>query len=87
MYNEYCSEQFQLISPNKETEQINVRRKADRAKLSGSDCWECEKYYKNLSLSKDELQKRKNKCSRHRQKYERPITPEGILIMCFSSFL
>ncbi|XP_039313244.1 uncharacterized protein LOC113005939 [Solenopsis invicta] len=69
--------QSQFISPNKEREHINVRRKADRAKLSGSDCWECEKYYKNLSLSKDELQKRKNKCSRHRRKYERPITPEG----------
>lgn len=69
--------QSQFISPNKEREHINVRRKADRAKLSGLDCWECEKYYKNLSLSKDELQKRKNKCSRHRRKYERPITPEG----------
>ncbi|KAL6439432.1 hypothetical protein ACFW04_003931 [Cataglyphis niger] len=60
------------------SEQINMRCKADRAKLNGWDCWECEEYYKNLLLSKDELQKRKNQCSRHRHKYERPSTPEGI---------
>ncbi|KAL6439431.1 hypothetical protein ACFW04_003931 [Cataglyphis niger] len=59
------------------SEQINMRCKADRAKLNGWDCWECEEYYKNLLLSKDELQKRKNQCSRHRHKYERPSTPEG----------
>jgi len=38
-------------------------------------------YYENLSLSKEELQKRKNQCSRHRHKYERPRTPEGIVII------
>jgi len=59
------------------SEQFNMRYKADRAKLSGWDCWECKEYYKNLSLSKEELQKRKNQCSRHRNKYERPNTPEG----------
>ncbi|XP_025267231.1 putative uncharacterized protein DDB_G0274435 isoform X3 [Camponotus floridanus] len=71
-------QQFRLVIPikyNKEAEQIDIRRKADRAKLNGWDCWECEKYYKNLSLSKDKLQKRKNKCARH--KYERPKTPDG----------
>ncbi|XP_011688261.1 PREDICTED: DNA endonuclease RBBP8-like [Wasmannia auropunctata] len=52
-------------------------RKTDRAKLNGLDCWECRKYYQNLSLSKKELQKRMNQCSRHRYKYERPNTPEG----------
>lgn len=36
-------------------------------------------YYKALSLSEEELQKRKNQCSRHRHKYERPNTPEGII--------
>ncbi|XP_011875929.1 PREDICTED: DNA endonuclease RBBP8-like [Vollenhovia emeryi] len=59
------------------TEQLNMRCKADRAKLNGWDCWECKEYYENLSLSKEELQKRKNQCSRHRHKYERPNTPEG----------
>ncbi|XP_014479425.1 PREDICTED: uncharacterized protein LOC106746849 isoform X3 [Dinoponera quadriceps] len=59
------------------SERLNARSKADRAKLNGSDCWECEEYYKNLSLSKEELKKRKNQCSRHRHKYERPTTPEG----------
>ncbi|EFN86314.1 uncharacterized protein LOC105181519 [Harpegnathos saltator] len=59
------------------TEQLNMRCKADRAKLNGWSCWECKEYYQNLSLSKKELQKRKNQCSRHRQKYERPSTPEG----------
>ncbi|KMQ97876.1 retinoblastoma-binding protein 8 [Lasius niger] len=70
---------FDILSKRKEvvSEQLNMRCKADRAKLSGWDCWECEEYYKNLSLSKDELQKRKNQCSRHRHKYERPNTPEG----------
>lgn len=68
-----------ILSTRKEivSEQLNMRCKADRAKLNGWDCWECEKYYKNLSLSKDELQTRKNQCSRHRHKYERPNTPEG----------
>ncbi|XP_072765726.1 uncharacterized protein [Anoplolepis gracilipes] len=70
---------FDILPNRKEdiSEQINMRCKADRAKLNGWDCWECEEYYKNLSLSKDELQKRKNQCSRHRHKYERPYTPEG----------
>ncbi|KAL0103743.1 hypothetical protein PUN28_017781 [Cardiocondyla obscurior] len=58
--------------------QLNMRCKADRAKLKGSDCWECRKYYNELNLSEEELQKRKNLTSRHRHKYKRPITPEGI---------
>ncbi|KYN39165.1 DNA endonuclease RBBP8 [Trachymyrmex septentrionalis] len=59
------------------SEQLNMRCKADREKLNGLDCWECRKYYQNLSLSKEELKKRLNQCSRHRHKYERPSTPEG----------
>ncbi|XP_020282057.1 uncharacterized protein LOC109853902 [Pseudomyrmex gracilis] len=58
-------------------EQLNMRCKSDRAKLRGRDCWECEEYYKNLALPKEELQNRKNYCSRHRDKYERANTPEG----------
>ncbi|KAG5321902.1 CTIP endonuclease, partial [Pseudoatta argentina] len=59
------------------SKQLNMRCKADREKLNGLDCWECRKYYQNLSLSKEELKKRLNQCSRHRHKYERPNTPEG----------
>ncbi|XP_071576476.1 uncharacterized protein [Temnothorax nylanderi] len=59
------------------SEQVNMRCKSDRAKLKSWDCWECREYYNNLSLPKEELQKRKNQCSRHRYKYERPNTPEG----------
>ncbi|XP_071574353.1 uncharacterized protein [Temnothorax nylanderi] len=59
------------------SEQRNMRCKAERAKLNGWDCWECREYYKMLSLSKEDLQKRKNQCSRHRSKYERPNTPQG----------
>ncbi|XP_071649704.1 uncharacterized protein [Temnothorax longispinosus] len=57
--------------------QLNMRCKADRAKLNGWDCWECREYYKSSSLSKEEEQKRKNQCSRHQYKYERPNTPDG----------
>ncbi|XP_011860090.1 PREDICTED: DNA endonuclease RBBP8-like [Vollenhovia emeryi] len=67
-----------ILSSRKDiSKQLNMRCKADRAKLIGWDCWECREYYKNLSLSRENLRKRKNQCSRHRQKYERPNTPEG----------
>ncbi|XP_071575615.1 uncharacterized protein [Temnothorax nylanderi] len=67
-----------IWSKRKDTsQQLNMRRKADRAKLKGWDCWECREYYKSLSLSKEELEKRRNQSSRHRHKYERPNTPEG----------
>ncbi|EFN67890.1 Retinoblastoma-binding protein 8 [Camponotus floridanus] len=58
-------------------EQLNMRRKGDKAKIDGWDCWECKQYYKNLSLMGEELKKRKNQVSRHRHRYERPNTPEG----------
>ncbi|XP_071647033.1 uncharacterized protein [Temnothorax longispinosus] len=37
------------------SEQLNMRCKADRAKVNGQDCWECREYYNMLSLSKEEL--------------------------------
>ncbi|XP_024877683.1 DNA endonuclease RBBP8-like [Temnothorax curvispinosus] len=71
-------DKFNIWSKRKDiSEQRNIRCKAERAKLTGWDCWECREYYNNLSLSKENLQKRKNQCSRHRRKYERPNTPEG----------
>ncbi|XP_024875737.1 DNA endonuclease RBBP8-like [Temnothorax curvispinosus] len=59
------------------TKHLNIRCKADRAKLKGSDCWECREYYNNLGLPEEQLQKRKNQISRHRHKYKRPNTPPG----------
>ncbi|XP_039306333.1 DNA endonuclease RBBP8-like isoform X2 [Solenopsis invicta] len=71
-------EKFNVRSNRKDvSKQLNMRCKADRAKLKGSDCWECREYYQILKLSKEELQKRKNQCSRHRDRFERPKTPEG----------
>ncbi|KYN02306.1 PREDICTED: uncharacterized protein LOC108774356 [Cyphomyrmex costatus] len=73
------SNKFNVFSKRKAdvSKQLNMRCKADRERLNGLDCWECKKYYQNLSLSKEEFQKRLNQCSRHRHKYERPNTPEG----------
>ncbi|XP_036141254.1 uncharacterized protein LOC105829668 isoform X2 [Monomorium pharaonis] len=59
---------------NKRLKQCRLNIKADR--VNGWDCWECRNYYNNLLLSKEELQKRKNQCSRHRHKHKRPNTPE-----------
>ncbi|TGZ49354.1 hypothetical protein DBV15_12305, partial [Temnothorax longispinosus] len=73
-------DKFNVWSKRKNiSKQFNMQYKGDRAKLNGQDCWECREYYKSLSFSKEELQKRKNQCSRHRHKYERPNTPEGIV--------
>ncbi|XP_039306826.1 protein PFC0760c-like isoform X2 [Solenopsis invicta] len=70
-------EKFNVRSKRKDvSKQLNMRCKADRAKLKGSDCWECREYYQTLKLSKEKLQKRKNQCSRHRDRFERPKTPE-----------
>ncbi|XP_071650154.1 DNA endonuclease RBBP8-like [Temnothorax longispinosus] len=59
------------------TKHLNIRCKADRAKLKGSDCCECREYYNKLGLPEEQLQKRKNQISRHRHKYKRPNTPPG----------
>ncbi|XP_033327190.2 uncharacterized protein LOC117220878 [Megalopta genalis] len=54
-----------------------TRNKAERAKMAGSTCWECEKYYGNLGLSKEEMKTRQKQCSRHRINKEKPRSPEG----------
>lgn len=55
-----------------------VRKRTERAKLAGWDCWECKKYYEGMGLNEEEIQMRKNQCSRHRAKCnERYNTPEG----------
>ncbi|XP_012281200.1 uncharacterized protein LOC105700148 [Orussus abietinus] len=65
-----------------------VRNKAERAKLAGNSCWECEKYYNDMGLDPDELQARKNQCSRHREKFqERCNTPTDFWNPVFSDTL
>ncbi|XP_043276017.1 DNA endonuclease RBBP8-like [Venturia canescens] len=54
------------------------RNVAKKNKLRGWDCAQCEKYYANLDLSDIEIQKRKDKCSRHRSNFNpRYSTPPG----------
>lgn len=55
-----------------------VRGKNERAKLKGWACKDCQLYYENMDLTEEEMQKRMNKCSRHRSKFnERYNTPPG----------
>uniref|UniRef100_T1JFB5 DNA endonuclease activator Ctp1 C-terminal domain-containing protein n=1 Tax=Strigamia maritima TaxID=126957 RepID=T1JFB5_STRMM len=67
------------------TEKINVgfkfhaevtRNREDRAKLDGFGCHQCKEYYGNLNLTEEELKKRMNNCSRHRDNHVPSNTPE-----------
>ncbi|BFZ08371.1 hypothetical protein BsWGS_11410 [Bradybaena similaris] len=53
-----------------------VRKKSERSKLEGFSCKQCYEYYKNSGLSEEALQQKKNECSRHRERYRAPDTPE-----------
>uniref|UniRef100_A0A0B6YB58 DNA endonuclease activator Ctp1 C-terminal domain-containing protein n=1 Tax=Arion vulgaris TaxID=1028688 RepID=A0A0B6YB58_9EUPU len=53
-----------------------VRKKSERNKLEGFSCKQCYEYYKNCGLSEDALKIKKNECSRHRERYRAPETPE-----------
>jgi len=56
-----------------------VRSKEDRKQLYGFDCRECEEYYKQKleeGLTKDQIMKVLNNCSRHRGYFKPPLTPE-----------
>ena len=56
-----------------------VRKKEERKKLYGFDCRECQEYYQQKleeGLSKDQIMKILNKCSRHRGLFKPPLTPE-----------
>ena len=57
-----------------------VRKKADREKLQGFDCKECEAYYANANFSTNQLEELIQKCSRHRaqQKPTSSDTPKNI---------
>ncbi|XP_044271266.1 DNA endonuclease RBBP8-like [Tribolium madens] len=68
-------------SPEVAFEEV-VRGKA-RKKLKGWSCHECRDYYEVLNLPPDELEKRKNECSRHRRKFQRNETYEGFWDLTF----
>ncbi|XP_046744665.1 uncharacterized protein LOC124410387 [Diprion similis] len=53
-------------SPTYAYKRSPVRKKAERARLNGWDCLQCQEYYKATGLTGEELQMRKNQCSRHR---------------------
>jgi DNA endonuclease RBBP8 len=61
------------------------RKKEERLRLPGQICNFCEKYYSTLNLSKQQLQERLNICSRHREKYARPKSPEHLWEIDFPS--
>ena len=44
----------------------SVRTKEERQNLVGFSCDDCKGYYRHLNLSTEELQKMKQKCSKHR---------------------
>lgn len=51
------------------------KRREDRKKVPGKCCFSCEKYYQSLNLPAEELEKKLNNVSRHRE-FPRPSTPE-----------
>jgi len=56
-----------------------VRTKEARKQLYGFDCRECEEYYHmklEEGLTKDQIMKVLNKCSKHRGYFKPPLTPE-----------
>ncbi|KAK6292774.1 hypothetical protein J4Q44_G00362750 [Coregonus suidteri] len=60
-----------------------VRKKAERRKLKGHTCKECEIYY--ADLPKEERVKKLSACSRHRFRYIPPSTPENFWEVGFPS--
>uniref|UniRef100_A0A4W5K1A7 DNA endonuclease RBBP8 n=1 Tax=Hucho hucho TaxID=62062 RepID=A0A4W5K1A7_9TELE len=60
-----------------------VRKKAERRKLKGHTCKECEIYYADLSEA--ERVKKLSACSRHRFRYLPPSTPEHFWEVGFPS--
>ena len=56
-----------------------VRKKADRMKLKGQTCWQCEGFYKSCAetYGKEYAEQLRQKLSRHRDNYSPPKTPPG----------
>lgn len=62
---------------------VVVRKKAERRKLHGHTCKECELYY--ADLPEEERRKKLSSCSRHRFRYIPPSTPENFWDVGFPS--
>jgi len=63
-----------------------VRKKADREKLKGFSCAECEKFYKDENLTDSKKKEILNRCSRHRyQDTPPPNTPDEFWEVGFPS--
>ncbi|RUS74998.1 hypothetical protein EGW08_017221, partial [Elysia chlorotica] len=60
-----------------------VRKKSERDKLEGFSCKQCHEYYMNSGLSEEELKKKMKECSRHKERYKRPDTPEHFWTLGF----
>ncbi|CAH1397369.1 unnamed protein product [Nezara viridula] len=58
-------------SPNYKYKRDAVRKKEERMKLDGWDCEQCAKYYGAIGLSPSKIKARMNKCSRHRDKFDK----------------
>jgi len=75
-YDELDKEQ---VKPNFAHVGEAVRTKEARKQLYGFDCRECEEYYHmklEEGLTKDQIMKVLNKCSKHRGYFKPPLTPE-----------
>ncbi|XP_076291401.1 uncharacterized protein LOC143214351 [Lasioglossum baleicum] len=69
---------FDMVPEKEDVFTGKTKNKIERAKMVGTTCWECEKYYGNLGLSDSEMKARQKLCSRHRIKYnEKQSTPAG----------
>ncbi|GFS25259.1 DNA endonuclease RBBP8-like [Elysia marginata] len=60
-----------------------VRKRSERDKLEGFSCKQCHEYYKNSGLSEEELKKKMKVCSRHKERYRPPATPEHFWTLGF----
>ncbi|XP_014287622.1 uncharacterized protein [Halyomorpha halys] len=58
-------------SPNYKYKRDAVRKREERMKLDGWDCEQCAKYYGAMDLSPSKIKARMNKCSRHRDKFDK----------------
>ncbi|XP_022193587.2 protein gamma response 1 [Nilaparvata lugens] len=55
-----------------------VKKKSERLKLDGWSCDDCEKYYATMEqagMNTSQIKRTMNKCSRHRNQFQRPSTP------------
>ena len=71
---------FGKFKISKSHSEINwpLKKKAEREKLKGFACDDCEQYYKNANLTNEQLQKLLQKCSKHRATIvPDPVSPKG----------